>query len=197
MIRLACKIPKEVTLACSGGKDSMSALSFLLRGRRKVTVAYYNHGTDHGHEAQKFLEEFCKDRKIKLLTEECNVRLPSKVSKEAFWREQRYNFLSKIAGPIITAHHLDDAVEWWIFSSLRGKPSLMPIERADVNVIRPFLHSSKEALHRHISDLPFVKDPSNSDIKFARNYIRHRLGPLCLEINPGLQTTIRNLYKDT
>ena len=52
MIKLACKIPKKVVLACSGGRDSMSALEFLVKGRRDVTVAYFNHGTDHGDDAQ-------------------------------------------------------------------------------------------------------------------------------------------------
>ena len=41
MIRLACKIPIEVVLACSGGRDSMSALEFLVRGKRRITVAYF------------------------------------------------------------------------------------------------------------------------------------------------------------
>ena len=39
-------------LACSGGRDSMSALEFLVRGRREVTVAYFNHSTPHGEDAE-------------------------------------------------------------------------------------------------------------------------------------------------
>ena len=58
MIKLACKIPKKVVLACSGGRDSMSALEFLIRGRREVTVAYFNHATSHGDAAETFLKTF-------------------------------------------------------------------------------------------------------------------------------------------
>ena len=194
MIRLACKIPKKVTLACSGGKDSMSALSFLLKGRRDVTVAYYNHGTEHGDEAHEFVKAECDRLGVECISEICFEPLPPKVSKEEFWRDKRYEFFKSIKGPIITAHHLDDAVEWWIFSSLRGKPSLIPVEREVPHVIRPFLLSSKKDLHRQLS-VKYIQDPSNKDVKFARNFIRHELQPLCLNINPGLHKTVRNLYE--
>lgn len=194
MIRLACKIPKNVTLACSGGKDSMSALSFLLKGKRNVTVAYYNHGTPHGHEAHKFVETECHRLGLDFVSAVCLDAPPKKLSKEEFWRDKRYDFLKQVKGPIITAHHLEDAVEWWIFSSLRGKPSLMPVTRESPEVLRPFLLSSKERLHRHL-DLNYIQDPSNKNTKFSRNYIRHELQPMCLNVNPGLLTTIKNLYK--
>ena len=92
MIRLSCKIPKKVTLACSGGRDSMSALEFLIKGSRDVTVAYYNHGTSHGHDAQEFLESFCKEKRLKFVYDICNQELPARTSREEFWRGKRYDF---------------------------------------------------------------------------------------------------------
>ncbi len=194
MIRLACKIPKKVTLACSGGKDSMAALSFLLKGKRDVSIAYYNHGTEHGREAYRFVQSVCDLYGLELVTQTCTDSIPKKVSKEQFWRNRRYEFFEKVQEPIITAHHLEDAVEWWLFSSLRGKPSLMPIKRDTPCVIRPFILSSKKDLHRHLN-MSYIQDPSNTDVKFARNYIRHELQPMCLNVNPGLLTTVKNLYK--
>ena len=194
MIRLACKIPKKVTLACSGGKDSMAALSFLLHGRRDVTVAYYNHGTIHGHEAHRFVKSECDRLGLDFMSDSCLVPPPPKASKEEYWRNKRYEFFKNLQGPIITAHHLDDAVEWWIFSSLRGNPSLMPIERETPKVLRPFLLSSKKKLHKHLRGMSHIQDPTNYNVKFARNYIRHKLSPMCLTVNPGLMTTVKNLY---
>jgi tRNA(Ile)-lysidine synthase len=194
MIRLACKVPRKVTLACSGGKDSMAALAFLLNGKRDLTVAYYNHGTHHGQIAENFLRRFCFDKGLELVSDKCDSQPPPGESKEAFWREQRYEFFKKIPGPIITAHHLDDAVEWWIFSSLRGDPKLIPVKRGHPSMIRPFLTSSKDQLHRHLGDFLFVEDPSNKDVNFARNYIRHELGPMCLNVNPGLYKTVKKMY---
>ena len=42
----------DVLVPGSGGKDSMAALNFLLKGKRKVTLAYFNHETIHGHQAE-------------------------------------------------------------------------------------------------------------------------------------------------
>lgn len=172
----------------------MAALAFLLKGKREVTVAHYNHGTCHGTDAEGFLRQFCIDKGLNFVSEDCKSHPLPGESKEAFWRDRRYEFFKKLSSPIITAHHLDDAVEWWIFSSLRGDPKLMPVKRDDPYVIRPFLTSSKDSLHRHLGDFLFVEDPSNKDTSFARNYIRHELGPMCLKVNPGLSKTVKKMY---
>ena len=57
MIRILGKIPKNVTVACSGGVDSMAVVNFLLEGRRNVNLAYFNHDTQHSRKAQEFVEE--------------------------------------------------------------------------------------------------------------------------------------------
>ena len=53
MINILGSIPKKVTVACSGGPDSMAVLDFLVKGKKDITVAHFNHGTDHGNEAFK------------------------------------------------------------------------------------------------------------------------------------------------
>ncbi len=195
MINLACKIPKKIVLACSGGKDSMSALDFLLRGRREVTVAYYDHGTQHGKNAFEFVKNICNNHNLPFVYGKCNVTPPPGVSKENFWREHRYEFFKSLREPIITGHHLDDAVEWWIFSSLRGNPRLIPVKRENPKILRPFLWSCKKDLHTQLKRFDYIEDPTNENTNFARNYIRHNLGPLCLNVNPGLAKTVRNLYE--
>jgi len=192
VINLACKIPRQVALACSGGRDSMSALEFLVRGRREVTVAHYNHGTDHGHEAENFVRDFCADRGLS-----CVVGAFSNGEKptELAWRQARYAFLSTLGMPVITAHHLGDAVEWWIFSALRGNPNLTPIIRNDIPVLRPFLLTHPNDLHNHFGGYPHIEDPTNSTDEHARNIIRNDLVPTALRVNPGLFTTVKNLYE--
>lgn len=195
MIKLSCKIPKRVVLACSGGKDSMSALEFLLNGKREVTVAYFNHGTDHGAEAEMFLEKVCAEKGLEFARSGCIFPPPSGVSKEAYWRNERHKFFQTFKDPVVTAHHLDDAVEWWIFTSLRGNPSLMPIKRSDNKLLKPFLLTRKSELHKHLRNFEHVQDPSNQDVNYAaRNYIRHELNPMCLNVNPGLFKTVKKLY---
>jgi len=191
MVRLACKIPIEVVLACSGGRDSMSALEFLLRGRRRVTVAHFNHGTPHSFEAEEFVREFCASRGIPLkVGRYSNVKSPT----EANWREERYEFLKGLGLPVVTAHHLRDAVEWWIFSALRGKPSLTPVSWENDLVLRPFLLTPPDELWERFDSFPHVEDPTNALDEHSRNIVRHDILNDALRVNPGLFTTVKNLY---
>tara|TARA_Y100000034_G_scaffold117414_1_gene156821 strand:+ start:3870 stop:4466 length:597 start_codon:yes stop_codon:yes gene_type:complete len=197
MIRLACSVPRKVVLACSGGRDSMSVLEFLVRGRREVTVAYFNHATPHGEDAEIFLREFCDRQKLSLVCGYYTNKNKTKKPTESTWRTARYQFLSQFNDPVITAHHLDDVVEWWIFSSMRGNPNLIPIQREDVNVIRPFLLSRQRELHKKFREYPHIEDPSNKETVHTRNFIRHEIVPKVLKINPGLHNTIKNLYSSS
>ena len=192
MIQLLGSIPNNVTLACSGGPDSMAILAFLLRGRKNVKLVYFNHGTKHADSAQAFVEQVAHERNLSL--EIGNIkrdRLPSE-SVEEYWRNQRYNFFNQFSGPLITGHHLDDVAEWWIFSSLNGTSRLIPYRR-EPNVIRPFLKATKSQLVRCAlsQGFSFLQDPSNSNVRYRRNLIRKKIMPHAFEVNPGLYKMLR------
>jgi len=191
MIRILGKIPKKVTLACSGGLDSMAALDFLIKGRKEVSVAYFNHGTDHGDIAEKFVQGYCKDNSIPFTAGLISRERSIDESPEEHWRNERYSFFNSLDGKIVTAHHLDDVVEWWVFTSLHGDPRLMPSSNG--KIIRPFLSTRKSDLLDWVSRkfVPFVSDPSNDEVRYSRNRIRHNIIPEMIEINPGLSKVIR------
>ncbi|MAF25342.1 tRNA lysidine(34) synthetase TilS [bacterium] len=191
MIKLACKIPNKVTLACSGGSDSMVALDFLIRGKKQVRVAYFNHGTIHGAESEQYLKAFCRIRNLELVTGQITEEKSSLESPEEYWRNQRLNWFHSLSTPVITAHHLDDVVEWWIFSSLNGHSRLIPLRNK--NIFRPFLLTSKGEIKNWAQrkEVYFLKDPSNENLRFARNRIRHNLMPEILKINPGIHTVVK------
>lgn len=192
-MKLSCKLPIDVVLACSGGSDSMAALQFLLQGRRNVTLAHFNHGTPLSDEAQVFVEQKAEELELPLLIGKAE---PGTLTTELEWRNARYDFFREIGKPVVLAHHLDDAIEWWVFSSLRGKPRLIPPERklGESKVIRPFLFFTKQDLNNRFGSLGYVNDTSNSNVKFARNRIRHQILPHAFMINPGLRKTVSNLY---
>ena len=59
MIRVLGKLPTDCYIACSGGVDSMAALSFLTNNpQRKVEVLFFDHGTDTSKAAKYFLIDF-------------------------------------------------------------------------------------------------------------------------------------------
>lgn len=193
MNKLACSIPRKIVLACSGGRDSMSALDFLLRGRREVTLAHFNHGTPGSDDAQRHVEDIANNLGL-----ECKIGFSDSEIKanEASWREARYDFFEELGSDIVMAHHLNDAVEWWIFTSFRGNPKLMPITRThgSSNILRPFLFFDKEYLGSRFDQFSHVEDCSNNSLKHSRNRIRHKILPQALLVNPGLKKTVLNLY---
>ncbi len=172
----------------------MAALNFLLHGRRKVTLAHFNHGTPGSDEAQHFVERKSRELNLELVVQTANKGI---LKNELEWRNARYDFFKSLSAPIVLAHHLDDAVEWWIFSSLRGQGKLIPVQRSlgESEILRPFLFFAKEDLTSKLQASEFVYDKSNADLKHARNRIRHNIIPEALEVNPGLRKTILNLYK--
>jgi len=194
LIKLACPIPREVVLACSGGKDSIAALNFLLNGKRKVTLAYFNHETIHGHQAEAFLTRLATHLGLDIITGSYRHQKPGKKPSEMDWRKQRYDFFRTLNQKIITAHHLNDVAEWWLFTSIRGNSKLIPVERKDPDIIRPFIKTTQDEFHRITKPENWVEDPSNTDWNYSRNRIRHEMMPSVLKVNPGFLTTVRNLY---
>ena len=192
MIRIIGKIPRKVTIACSGGIDSMVITNFLLKGKREVELAYFDHDTIFSRSGQDFVEEFAEKRNLKVHLGRVQG-FKGRRSLEEFWRDERYNFLQKInTGFLITCHHLDDCVETWLMSSFHGKGKIIPYKR-NKNIFRPFLMTDKKTIIRYAKnkDIQWIEDPTNQHTNFMRNHVRHNIIPQVLKINPGIRTTIR------
>lgn len=194
MIKLLIPIPKNVTVAFSGGVDSVAVVDFLSK-KHNVTCAFFHHGTENSERAFKFVAHFCTEKNLPLfLGMMCNVK-PKELSKEEFWREERYNFFKELKSTIITAHHLDDCVETHLWSALHGKPKVPNIIRG--NIIRPFLTTPKSEFVSWCErkKLEWCEDTSNEDTSYTRNYIRKHLVPHALHVNPGLRKTVKKIVE--
>ena len=192
MIRIIGKIPKTVTVACSGGIDSMVFTDFLIKGRRGVELAYFDHDTFHSKKAQLFVEEYAEKNKLNLTIGKVKGT-KGKKSLEEFWRDERYSFFGRIkSNYIITCHHLDDCVETWLMSSFHGLGKLIPFQRGQ-NIFRPFLMTEKSTIKRYAEnkEVEWIEDPSNQHTNFMRNHVRKNIIPQVLKVNPGIRTTIR------
>jgi tRNA(Ile)-lysidine synthase len=194
MIKLLVPLPKQLTIACSGGVDSMAVVDFLKR-KHDVTIAYFHHGTEHSEKAMHFVANYCTDNKLPIMFGTMPIEERTKdESQEEYWRNKRYQFLEKL-GPVITCHHLDDCVETFIWSSLHGTPKVIPMIRN--NVLRPFLTTRKDEFKswclRH--EVPWIEDESNQDTKYMRNYVRNVMMPQALHVNPGLHTLVKKIVE--
>jgi len=194
MIKVLGEIPKgKFGIAVSGGIDSMVCLDFLLKGKYNPEVIYFNHNTEHGSKAEIFVKDFCNKNNLTLNIDRTDIT--PKSNKEKIWSNLRYEYFSKFDFPIITCHHLDDCVETYIFSMLRGFQSVIPYSRG--NVIRPFLLNEKSVLESwgKRKGISFIQDESNFSTDYSRNKIRHNIVPESLIINPGLKTVIRKMIE--
>lgn len=194
MIKVLGDIPKgEFGLACSGGVDSMAILDFLIKGRYNPHVLYFNHNTDHGKEAEEFITDYCKEKGLKLTVGRTDLKPTS--NKEKIWSDLRYEFFSKFDFPVMTCHHLDDVVETYIFTMIRGFQSVIPYQKG--NVIRPFLLNEKSEFENWCKrkNVPFIQDESNFSVEYSRNRIRHNIVPEALKVNPGLKTVVKKMIK--
>lgn len=202
-MKLVGPIPNSCYLAFSGGGDSCAALSFLLNGRKNVDLLYVHHGTEHADDALKYVHRvseilgcYLHVHRIEDFRKKSNSE-----SKEEYWRNARYNWFKLFNNkPIVTAHHLDDCIETWIFGAMHGQPKLIPYSRSNGDgepIIRPFLAATrKELMAMLMANGPdilreWVEDPSNEDVKYMRNLIRHEMRPIAERVNPGIEKVIR------
>ena len=194
MIKLLVPLPKQITIACSGGVDSMAAVDFLSR-KHDVTVAFYHHGTKTSDEAMEFVAKYCTEKNIPVLYGIISGEKPKDKSLEEYWREHRYQFLSRCGDLVVTAHHLNDAVETYIWGCMHGTPKVPQIYKS--NVIRPFLTTNKQKLVDWCvrKNVPWIEDKSNDNTDFTRNYIRKELMPHALRVNPGLNKVVKKIIE--
>ena len=191
MIHLYGNVPNSLIVACSGGPDSMAAVDFFRRGRKDVTIAHFDHGTEHGAHAREFVEEYAREYDIPFRLGAIRGDKPLDKSWEEWWRDQRLAFLKSLSRPVVTGHTLNDVAEWWIYTSMHGEPRLIP--RENENIIRPFLLTEKSALIRwcETRSVPYVQDPSNFSGPHMRTVIRGVMMPNVYHINPGFNTVMR------
>ena len=193
MIKVLGKIPSGCELACSGGVDSMAAGSFLDQMRINHTKIFFDHGTETSSKALKFLRSDPQTQCIegRLETGKISGSKPKDESWEEFWRNERNKFFKSRNTFIVTAHHLEDAVETYVWSSLHGTAKT-PLYFNGL-VYRPFLLNRKEELidwaTRH--DVKWIEDETNGDTGYTRNYIRKELMPHVLQVNKGIHKVVK------
>lgn len=187
-MKLLGKIPNKVGLAFSGGIDSVFAFDFLRRSK-KVTLVHVVHDNEFAARELEFTQNLATSTDTDLIIRRI-TGTKRKCSLEQFWREQRYSFFHDIPMPIITAHHLDDAVETYIMTCLHGQGRVIPYSNG--NVIRPFLLVPKQDIVKWVTEkkLSFLNDPTNKDVSIPRNRVRHNLMKDILHINAGIHKVV-------
>ena len=207
MIQLATKIPKGKTVyvAFSGGVDSLCAALYYKNKGFNVELLHFNHGCEYSNGIEEGCRKLSEDLQLNITVGYNDTPPKPKQSIEDAWRRARYRFLYSCVpheGYLVTAHHLNDAVETWIWSSMHGEGKVIEPHQEIVyddklcNLVRPFLISTKSELENYVenSGMHPVPDAYNKDNSLTRNYIRNVMMPHVLKVNPGIEKVIKKKY---
>ena len=192
---------RNITVALSGGADSMALLTVLnsLKDELGVTLsaAHLNH-LIRGEEANRdeaFVKEQCEKLGVELFCERVDVPKIAREkhqSLELAARNVRYEFLERVAKDFIaTAHTASDNLETVIYNLARGASleGLCGIPQKRGRIIRPILECTRKEVEMYCEeyDVPFVTDSTNLADEYTRNKIRHSIVPTLKEINPSVE----------
>ena len=194
----------EITVALSGGADSM-ALLYALNDLKdqlgfKLYAAHFNHKI-RGKEAdydQQFVTLKCEELGVELFIGSADVldfANKNNMSVELAAREKRYDFLKSVAkGVVATAHTADDNIETILFNMARGTAlkGLCGIPETRDIFIRPLIFCSRADVENYCETrkIQYVTDSTNLCDDYTRNKIRHKVIPVLREINSSLCDTV-------
>lgn len=184
--------PPSLAVAVSGGADSMALLLMAQAWAKQHSCALVALTVDHGlrktsaSEAQQ-VAAWCKARTI----EHHILRWKNPVANQAMAREARYALLGDWCkthgiGCLLTAHHRGDQAETLFFrlargSGISGLACMMLVSNYDgLALARPLLGVGKTELEHYLREQnqPWLEDPSNSNMKYARSVIRAHIRSL-------------------
>ena len=185
--------PSRYVVAFSGGLDSTVLLHALASAPGSADIAvlavYVRHDLQSDAEAW---EIHCRDTASALgvAFEAVSIDVPRDTGTgiEAAAREARYGVLRQFIGPgdwLLSAHHQNDQAETLLLNLLRGSgvDGLAGIgvkqPFAEGALVRPLLGVSRKELLEYAESvgIVWVEDPSNSDNRYDRNYLRNDVLP--------------------
>jgi tRNA(Ile)-lysidine synthase len=204
----------HVTAAVSGGPDSMAMLVVLDELSTDLgftlSAAYLDHRIRKGTgRERRIVERWCARLGLQLSTGETDVPAMARragMGLEEAAREARYGFLERFIRPVAgvggsvvaLGHNSDDQVETVLHHIIRGTGlrgiAGIPVKRGAI--IRPVMCCTGEELKGHCRavGIGYAIDPSNRDVRFLRNRIRHRLLPILRrDFNPSVDDAVIRL----
>ncbi len=175
-------------IAVSGGLDSMSLLWVASRLRKvgeigPIRAIYIHHHTRNTQDAdQALVEKFCHEEGIPF-----TVLHARNLDQKAGNFEKRARVIRRellLNGTsqkelLWLGHHLNDSYEWAIMQRNRTSmvKTTLGIPVRNGKVVRPLLCVSRKQIETlsRFENIPFHEDPTNLDLRFERNFVRHEV----------------------
>jgi len=177
----------RLLLAVSGGADSMALMELTVLARGGLAsadvAAYVDHGLrpEAGEEAAHVRATATR---LGIGFELAKLDRPG--ADESSLRDARYAALEILATTcgadfVLTGHTRDDQIETVLHRLVRGagRHGLSGIPPRRGSVVRPLLAVGRAELRRFLQERggAWREDPSNCDLRYLRNRLRHRVIP--------------------
>jgi tRNA(Ile)-lysidine synthase len=198
------QLPLPLAVAYSGGADStVLLLAAVRRWPGQVQAIHVHHGLQDAADAfEAHCRATCAALAIPLQVKRVHARNALGESPEDAARQARYQALARAARDaglkaVLLGQHADDQVETLLLALSRGAglpglAGMAPVFQRDGMVfVRPLLALPGHAIREWVAQqgVAVVEDPSNADVAFTRNRIRHRLLPALQECFPHYRET--------
>ena len=193
---------KTWCLAYSGGVDSQVLLHLLHHTKFNITAVYI----DHDLQAQsadwaEHCEQQCMLLNIPFQIIKVDASASQGESPEAAARAARYAALETCISPescLLTAQHQDDQAETVLLQLLRGAGAAGCAGMPEIARFgqgwhaRPLLNVFQNDILNYAQDnkLSWVEDPSNQQVNYDRNYLRHTVIPEIQQRWPAFNKTL-------
>jgi len=193
----------RAVVAVSGGADSVALLLGLHSlaseqvAQPRLLVAHARHDLREEAAADAdFVANLAARLDIPCVVRDLRVRQPNGVRGEGIEgraRRLRQDFFSEVAGDhgarfVVVAHTADDQAETILHRSLRGTglAGLAGMAssrelRDGVALLRPLLAVPRSVVRAYLNscEQPWREDATNTDVRYARNFLRHEILPRC------------------
>ncbi|MEO0129479.1 MAG: tRNA lysidine(34) synthetase TilS [candidate division WOR-3 bacterium] len=196
---------QKAVIGFSSGPDSVCLVDILksLYGNKiKFSLVYINHGLRSNRilKKEERLTEYyakkyqCDFKIIKVIV------IKGKKGIEAEARERRYRALIDYAQRIsaqriVLGHNLDDLIETFFINLIRGSGNigLQAVPPVRLPFVRPLINVRKKEILEYLKKrkLKFSKDISNLNTDIRRNFIRYKIIPQFIKLNPNIYETIK------
>ena len=180
----------EILMGFSGGLDSSVLIHLLSQMRAKLNfklkAIHVHHGlSSSADDWLNFCKEKCKLLDIEFHSEKVKINEKTSLGIEGEARKLRYKAIKETQKDIVAlGHHQNDQAETLMLQLLRGAGlkglAAMPEFDSKRKFWRPLLNIKKDTLEKYAKDkkIEYIKDESNQDINFDRNFIRKKVLPL-------------------
>ncbi|KAA0258179.1 tRNA lysidine(34) synthetase TilS [Deferribacter autotrophicus] len=212
----SCQILKDrnVIIALSGGKDSVSLLHFFKENQSVIGVnsfvaCHINHHIRENSDADAmFCKKLCEEWGVKFYLFDIyvydyvkNYNMSIEEAGRILRYEKLYFLLKELNYDfILTAHHKDDLIENFFIRVFRGTPIYnLSGFNIDEKIFRPLIDIEREEIEYYVNffKIPFVEDITNRDERYLRNWIRNRILKEIKSYNKGFYNNIERLINES